>query len=98
MVTLALAVLVRPPRLLWLGFGLAVAIVALQGLWLLPLLDARAELIIQNQTPPPAPWHALYIAIEVLKLAALLLAGGAGLRSLARAGRSAPQVAPRQLE
>ena len=92
--TLALAVLLRPPRLLWLGLGLAVAIVALQGFWLLPLLDARAELIIQNQTPPPAPWHALYIAIEVLKLAALLLAGGAGLWSLARPRRQASQNAP----
>ena len=84
-VTLALALLVRPPRLVWLGLGLAVAIVALQGLWLLPLLDARAELIIQNQTPPPAPWHGIYIALEITKLAALLLAGGAGLWSLARA-------------
>lgn len=94
MVTLALAVLVRPPRLLWLGLGLAVAIVALQGLWLLPLLDARAELIIQNQTPPPAPWHGLYIALEITKLAALLLAGGAGLWSLARLRHPTPQIAP----
>jgi hypothetical protein len=94
-VTLALALLVRPPRLVWLGLGLAVAIVALQGLWLLPLLDARAELIIQNQTPPPAPWHGIYIALEITKLAALLLAGGAGLRSLARAGRRPAPVTSR---
>jgi hypothetical protein len=67
-------------------------IVALQGLWLLPVLDARAELIIQEQTPPPGPWHALYIAIEIVKLAALLLAGGAGLRSLARPGRPARRL------
>jgi hypothetical protein len=86
LVTLALAALVRPPRLVWLGLGVAVAIVALQGFWLLPVLDARVELIIQNQTPPPAPWHAIYIALEVTKLAALLLAGGAGLWSLARSG------------
>jgi hypothetical protein len=39
-VTLAVAGLVRPSRRIWLGLGLAVAIVALQGLWLLPLLDA----------------------------------------------------------
>jgi hypothetical protein len=85
--TLALAFLVRPARPLWLGLGLAVLIVALQGLWLLPLLDARAEMIIQNQTPPPAPWHGLYIALEIGKLAALLLAGGAGLWALAKSGR-----------
>ena len=51
-VTLALAVLVRPSRLVWLGLGLAVAIVALQGLWLLPLLDARAELSWTTSFPP----------------------------------------------
>lgn len=92
-VTLALACLGRPARLVWLGLVLAVAIVALQGFWLLPILDARAELVIQGQTPPPAPWHALYIAIEISKLAALLLAGGAGLWSLARASRPSPQLA-----
>ena len=48
---------------------------ALQRLWLLPLLDARAELIIQGGTPEPAPWHALYIGVEILKLLALLIAG-----------------------
>ena len=94
-VTLAFAVVVRPPRLVWLGLGLAVAIVALQGLWLLPVLDARAEMIIQNQTPPPAPWHGIYIALEITKAAALLLAGGAGLRSLGGSGRPAPQATPR---
>lgn len=83
-VSLGLAFLVRPARLLWIGLGLAAAIVALQGLWLQPLLDARVELIMQNQTPPPAPWHALYIGLEVAKLALLLLAGWSGLRSLAR--------------
>jgi len=93
-VTLAFAVLVRPPRLVWLGLGLAVAIVALQGLWLLPVLDARAEMIIQNQTPPPAPWHGIYIALEITKAAALLLAGGAGLRSVGGSGRPA-QATPR---
>ena len=49
--------------------------VALQWLWLLPVLDARAELIIQGGAPEPAPWHALYIGAEVLKLLALLIAG-----------------------
>jgi hypothetical protein len=93
-VTVALAFVVRPSRLVWVGLGLAILIVAVQGLWLLPLLDARAEMIIQEQTPPPAPWHALYIAIEIAKLAALLVAGGAALRSLARSERTAPRLTP----
>ena len=75
LLALALAAYVRPERAIWLGLGLAALIVALQWLWLLPVLDARAELIIQGGTPEPAPWHALYIGAEVLKLLALLIAG-----------------------
>jgi hypothetical protein len=74
-VSLALAAYVRPERAIWLGLGLAALIVALQWLWLLPVLDARAELIIQGGTPEPAPWHALYIGAEILKLLALLVVG-----------------------
>jgi hypothetical protein len=79
--TLALAALARPPRPIWLGLGAAALIVALQALWLLPVLDARAERIIQGGTPPSAPWHALYIVAEVLKLLALLSAGWLALWS-----------------
>ena len=80
-VTLALAFLARPARPIWLGLGLAAAIVALQALWLLPVLDARAEMIIEGQTPPDAPWHTVYVVIEIAKLLALL---GAGWLALAR--------------
>jgi hypothetical protein len=74
-VTLALAAYVRPGRLIWLALGIAALVVAVQALWLLPLLDARALSIIEGETPPAAPWHALYIMLEVLKLLALLVAG-----------------------
>jgi Domain of unknown function (DUF4149) len=74
-VTFALAAYARPERAVWLGLGLAAVIVVLQWLWLLPVLDARAELIIRGDTPAPAPWHALYIGAEVLKLLVLLVIG-----------------------
>ena len=73
--TLALAAYARPERTLWLGLVLAAVIVVLQWLWLLPVLDARAELIMQGETPEPAPWHAIYIGAEVVKLLLLLTAG-----------------------
>jgi MFS superfamily sulfate permease-like transporter len=73
--TLALAVLTRPGRPIWLGLAIAALVVAAQALWLLPLLDARALLVIQGQTPQPAPWHTLYIVLEAAKLVALLTAG-----------------------
>ena len=78
--TLALAALARPGRLVWLGLALAVLVVAAQALWLLPALDLRALAIIQGETPPPAPWHTLYVGLEALKLVALLAAGWLALR------------------
>ena len=80
--TLTLAIATRPGRLIWLGLAIAALVVALQALWLLPLLDARAVLIIQGETPQPAPWHALYIVLESAKLLALLSAGWLALRRL----------------
>jgi hypothetical protein len=74
-VALALAAYARVERLIWFGLAVAAAVIALQALWLLPVLDARAEMIIQGETPPRAPWHTIYIAIEVLKLLALLVVG-----------------------
>jgi hypothetical protein len=88
--TLALAALARPARAIWLGIALAALIVAAQTVWLLPLLDARAALIIQGGTPPAAPWHSLYVVIEILKLLALLVTGWLALR----AGRPPRQPAP----
>lgn len=52
--------------------GLLLAIVAGQFFWLLPLLDARVEIILQGDVPPPSSLHVAYIFAEVAKLAALL--------------------------
>jgi hypothetical protein len=80
--TLALAALARPGRTIWLGIVTAALIVAAQALWLLPVLDARAALIIQGGTPPAAPWHSLYVLAEILKLLVLLVTGWLALRTL----------------
>ena len=80
--TVALAALVRPGRVVALGLALAALVIAVQSLWLLPVLDARALAIIQGETPQPAPWHMLYIVLEVSKLLALLVAGWLALRRL----------------
>lgn len=74
-VTLALAAYARTDRTIWFGLAFAALVVVLQALWLLPVLDARAEMIIQGGTPPEAPWHSLYITVEILKLAVLLMTG-----------------------
>jgi hypothetical protein len=72
---LALAAYARAERTIWFGLAIAAGVIVLQGLWLLPVLDARAQMIIHGETPPSAPWHTLYIAVEVLKLLSLLVVG-----------------------
>lgn len=59
-----------------LGCVLAVALIALvvaETLWLLPALDQRVGLIIAGQQPPASALHEIYIALELVKLAALVL-------------------------
>jgi carbon starvation protein CstA len=47
----------------------------LQTVWLLPILNARVELIVQGQTPGPSFTHTLYVVLEILKAIALTLYG-----------------------
>src|SRR5690606_25219456 len=78
---------VRPYATLLAAF-LALA-VALQALWLLPLLDARVETIIQGGTPPPSSLHDVYVVLEALKRGALV---GAAWLAVAAMRGGAPRV------
>jgi len=81
----ALAYAARASRRVLVALGVAVAVVAVQSAWLLPVLDERVELILAGGDPPDAPYHVLYIGLEGVKLLALLVAG---LGALAAATRS----------
>lgn len=54
-------------------FALVMGILLFQSLWLLPVLDERAEHIIHGNAVPPANFHLLYVALEVLKVFALIV-------------------------
>jgi hypothetical protein len=69
-------------RTSWLPLLIAWCIVALQTVWLLPVLDARVGMILSGQTPPPAAYHLIYVVLEVIKLICLLVGGMACLRAL----------------
>lgn len=58
------------------------AAVVLQGLVLLPRLDARVETIIQGGMPPPSALHDVYVAVEAVKLGALVGAAWLGVAGL----------------
>ena len=59
-------------------------IVAMQTLWLLPLLDDRVQVILDGSTPPPSALHMIYAAADTLKLVLLGLIGGMVFRELLR--------------
>lgn len=56
-------------------FGVLWAIVAFQSIVLVPALAARAQLVLNQQPLPPAPYHALYSGTELIKLLSLLTLG-----------------------
>ena len=62
----------RPPR--WL-IALPLFILIIQSLWLLPALDERALQAIHGHLPGPSHLHLLYVAGEVVKVAALIILG-----------------------
>jgi hypothetical protein len=61
----------RAPRAKILFAAVAVLIVALQALWLLPVLDARIDAVIAGEPMSPSMHHMLYAAMEAVKAAAL---------------------------
>jgi hypothetical protein len=50
-----------------------IIILCVQTIWLLPLLESRANAIIQNQTITQANYHIYFIVAEVIKVLSLLI-------------------------
>jgi hypothetical protein len=51
--------------------AILLGVVAVQVLWLLPVLDARVEIILGGGTPPRSVLHSVYVGVELAKLAVL---------------------------
>lgn len=58
-----------------LAFFIPLLLVLMQAFWLLPALDARAELRMQHAVLPPSNLHFYYIGTEVLKVVCLFIFG-----------------------
>ena len=74
-VLLAALLTYRPGVAGWALLGITGALLATQTGLLRPRLDRRAGQIITGQTPPPSRLHLAYIALEILKVAALVALG-----------------------
>lgn len=66
-------------RNLWqwqnLLYAVPLILLLIQTFWLLPVLDTRAELHIQEQIVPPSNLHFYYVGIEIIKTACLATFG-----------------------
>lgn len=70
--------LFRQPSAAWksnLLFALPLLILLIQTLWLLPALDARAELHIQGVAVPNSFLHFYYVGAELIKVTCLIIFG-----------------------
>lgn len=69
--------LLRPKaaRSQWRLFAIPALLLLAQTFWLLPALDARADVVIQNGTAPPSQLHFVYVAMEVVKVSVLIAFG-----------------------
>lgn len=58
-----------------LAFVIPFALLLIQTFWLLPALDARAELHIQGENVPPSSLHFYYVGMEITKVICLSIFG-----------------------
>ncbi|RZJ69825.1 MAG: hypothetical protein EOO47_23815 [Flavobacterium sp.] len=58
-----------------LPFFITVLFLIIQTTWLLPALDARAEMHINGQSVPPSNLHIYYVVTEAIKITALFIFG-----------------------
>ena len=56
-------------------------IVLAQGVWLIPELAARTDIVIAGGEPPASYAHAIYSSLELAKIGLLLYCGFASLRT-----------------
>lgn len=63
----------------WAVCALLALIVIVQGIWLIPELAARTDIIMSGGEPPPSYAHAVYSSLELIKIGLLLFFGFSAL-------------------
>lgn len=68
-----------------MGLGAVLALLILmQTVWMLPVLDAPVETILQGGAPAPSSLHTLYVIVECAKLALLATIASITVRTIIR--------------
>lgn len=68
-------IILKPKRKLLFFYVLAIIIVIIDNAILMPILDARIDMITSGTPPPPSNAHGWYVALEFVKLVSLITAG-----------------------
>jgi hypothetical protein len=80
LVVLLVVVRLAGLALKWWGICAFLALIVLaQGVWLIPELAARTEIILAGGEPPSSFAHAIYSTLELIKIALLLFFGFSAL-------------------
>ncbi len=74
-------IILKPVRKQWIFYIIAFIIVAIDNAVLMPILDARIDLITSGTTPPASDAHWWYVGLEAIKLISLITAGIIFLKS-----------------
>ena len=62
-------------RELWAWCSVLILIVLAQGVWLIPELAARTDIILAGNEPPASYAHAIYSTLELAKMGVLMFLG-----------------------
>ena len=66
----------RPKGKSWIYcYGVIAVLLLLETVWLLPVLDARAEQVINGTASPNSNTHVVYIVFDAIKFIALFVLG-----------------------
>jgi len=77
---LAGLLVLKPQTKYWLLYAIPAVIVVVDNAFLMPILDARIDMITSGATPPESNAHWWYVVLEVVKLIGLIVAGSTFIR------------------
>lgn len=77
-------VILKPLKKEYLFYLVAIGIVAIDNAILMPILDARIDMITSGNTPSESSTHWWYVGLEAVKLFSLIAAGIIFLKSRIR--------------
>ncbi|WP_431165147.1 hypothetical protein [Tenacibaculum halocynthiae] len=74
-ISIIISIYNKESKLIHYSFLIVVAIILIQTTWLLPILNERAEKIIQGISISKSNIHLIYILLEVIKIVCLFIFG-----------------------